>query len=382
MRILMINTLYYPYKVGGAEVSVRLLAESLVKRGHTVRVLSVNDRGVRIKEIINGVESVSVGHESVFWPFANKKLSIVDKLIFHANDFFNIRMQKKIKNEIEDFRPDIAHTNNLFCFSCLTWMTLSKKNVKIVHTTRDYYMLHLNAALFRNGKNIDPYGFEVKILSWIKSRISHRVSTFVGISEYMSKIHRSAGFANRGNHKYIYNTVTKMERNRKAGKKLVVGFIGRLTVEKGLDRFCQLARTTQETNDNVEFIAAGALESLSIDLKNDCERSNVQLIGFMGVEEFINQVDAVVLPTKWNEPFGRIIVELGLAGVPTFTNLSGGTGEIAELFQSIHAMDEFSIECIMKPAAYLLDEAVVEMFSSGNICSQYETLYQKVIKNA
>ncbi|HBT3132760.1 TPA: glycosyltransferase family 4 protein, partial [Klebsiella pneumoniae] len=31
MRIMILNSLYYPYRVGGAEISVQLLAEQLVK---------------------------------------------------------------------------------------------------------------------------------------------------------------------------------------------------------------------------------------------------------------------------------------------------------------------------------------------------------------
>ena len=30
MRIMILNSLYYPYRVGGAEISVQLLAEQLV----------------------------------------------------------------------------------------------------------------------------------------------------------------------------------------------------------------------------------------------------------------------------------------------------------------------------------------------------------------
>lgn len=32
MKIMILNSLYYPYKFGGAEVSVQLLAEELVKK--------------------------------------------------------------------------------------------------------------------------------------------------------------------------------------------------------------------------------------------------------------------------------------------------------------------------------------------------------------
>lgn len=42
MRVLIVNTLYYPYKIGGAEVSVQLLAEELTRKGHQVRVVCLH----------------------------------------------------------------------------------------------------------------------------------------------------------------------------------------------------------------------------------------------------------------------------------------------------------------------------------------------------
>ena len=38
MRVLIVNTFYYPNMQGGAEQSVKLLAENLLKQGHTVAV--------------------------------------------------------------------------------------------------------------------------------------------------------------------------------------------------------------------------------------------------------------------------------------------------------------------------------------------------------
>jgi len=47
MKIMMINTLYHPYKVGGAEVSVQLLAEKLANMGHTVSVVTLHNKSER-----------------------------------------------------------------------------------------------------------------------------------------------------------------------------------------------------------------------------------------------------------------------------------------------------------------------------------------------
>ncbi len=44
MKIIIVNSLYYPYKFGGAEVSVQLLAEGLVARGITVKVITLNNK--------------------------------------------------------------------------------------------------------------------------------------------------------------------------------------------------------------------------------------------------------------------------------------------------------------------------------------------------
>lgn len=55
MKVMIINTLYYPYKVGGAEVSVRLLAEGLVNLGDQVTVLSLNNKGSKEDAIYSGV---------------------------------------------------------------------------------------------------------------------------------------------------------------------------------------------------------------------------------------------------------------------------------------------------------------------------------------
>lgn len=43
MKILIVNTLYSPFKVGGAEVSVQILAEELVMKGHSVRVVTLHN---------------------------------------------------------------------------------------------------------------------------------------------------------------------------------------------------------------------------------------------------------------------------------------------------------------------------------------------------
>lgn len=48
MKIMIFNTLYFPYRIGGAEVSVQILAEELVNQGHSVRVVSLTEEKKRV----------------------------------------------------------------------------------------------------------------------------------------------------------------------------------------------------------------------------------------------------------------------------------------------------------------------------------------------
>ncbi len=57
MNIILVNTLYYPYKIGGAEVSVQILAESLIEKGHSVTVVSIHEHNERKDTEHNGVKN-------------------------------------------------------------------------------------------------------------------------------------------------------------------------------------------------------------------------------------------------------------------------------------------------------------------------------------
>ena len=55
LRILIFNTLYYPYKIGGAEISVKNLAEQLAKDASVrVGVITIGEKDDCF--ILNNVE--------------------------------------------------------------------------------------------------------------------------------------------------------------------------------------------------------------------------------------------------------------------------------------------------------------------------------------
>lgn len=73
MKIMIFNALYHPYRVGGAEISVQLLAEELVRQGEKVCVVTLSENKIREERFINGVNVISLPLRNVYWPYSDKK---------------------------------------------------------------------------------------------------------------------------------------------------------------------------------------------------------------------------------------------------------------------------------------------------------------------
>ena len=67
MKLAIINTLYAPNNVGGAEKSVQALAEYFVFLGHDVIVICLGKENANYK--LNGVSVSSLKIKNDFWPF-------------------------------------------------------------------------------------------------------------------------------------------------------------------------------------------------------------------------------------------------------------------------------------------------------------------------
>lgn len=73
MRILLVNTFYYPEVKGGAEYSVKKLAEALVQNGNEVIVISAGKSDT--VETIDSVNVHRIKFKSVYHSYGDVKNS-------------------------------------------------------------------------------------------------------------------------------------------------------------------------------------------------------------------------------------------------------------------------------------------------------------------
>ncbi len=333
MKVLFVNTLYYPDKVGGAEVSVQLLAEAMVNEGHVVRVMCLKPSGKEVLEVINGVEVHRLCIKNIYWPFHAKDRSFPCRMVWHLLDSFNLLSFFDVLSAVNKFKPDVMHTNNLCGFSVSAWCAAYFKGVGLVHTTRDYYLIHPNCKLYSNGSNQDVNGPGVLFWSYLKKKVSRVVDCYVGISNYIHDLHVSCGFFNSAVTSVVYNSIKdqglrECEPRRLASVGVKLGFIGRIDSVKGLN---VLLDAMALLPDGFELYVAGDgdfkyLEYLKVKYKDLA----VNYLGHVPVSEFFRKIDFLVVPSLWNEPLGRVVIESYTFGVPVIVSNTGGLPEIVQ----------------------------------------------------
>ena len=330
-KILIINTLYAPLKVGGAENSVRLMAEDLVKKDFDVTLLTLKDPDSTVrKETINGVKVERIKLLNLYWPFNQVKHNFICKFLWHFIDIFNIPMFFKVYFFIKKLNPSIVHTNNIQGFSVSIWFACKILRKKIIHTTRDYYLLCANTMRYKNSKRCTKSCLSCSFLSYPKKVASKLVDVDVGISEFILKKHLANNyFSNNKKNGVIYNVASNQSEiisDIKVDKINKIGFIGRLHESKGIELFLEFALLN---TISYEFFIAGTGDPQYGDyLKEKYKNDKIKFLGHIAPKVFYNQIDLLVVPSDWDEPFGRVVVEAIENNIPVLVTDRGGLSEL------------------------------------------------------
>jgi len=330
VKIVIFNSFYYPRFVGGAEISVKLLAEGLVEKGNSVYVISIGEQNKA--ERINGVTVIRVKHRNVFSPYEPKKHVKLIKMVWLLLDAFNPFYHWQIKSILRQIKPDVVHTNNIMGFSPVIWSTIKNLKIPLVHTMRDYYLLCHKTNMFNNSKNCDEICAECKVTQRIKKMQVNCPDMYVGVSNFILNKHNAFLKTLSARQKQVVYNAVEMptEISDKSRFQLTLGYIGRIAEDKG---FSYLVRQIRELQNRCpgkfSFMVAGVGEQAYIDqMEEELKDVKHKFLGKTRPETFYNSVDMTIVPSQWHEPFGRVAVESLAYGVPVCMAASGGLTEI------------------------------------------------------
>ena len=186
------------------------------------------------------------------------------------------------------------------------------------------------------------------------------VTQFITVSEQMKRYWMTLGYAEKkvavvhnGTSLDTFQPAQDVSKLREGWgipeKAKVVAYVGRLDTEKGLDVLIQAFALLLKTKQEIRLLIAGkSIMSINLDAdqKNPNAGKNYQqvlesLVAKLGLEKhvtFLGHVtdtaslyqvsDVTVVPSRWPEPFGRVVIESMACGTPVIASRTGGIPEI------------------------------------------------------
>lgn len=389
MKILIVNIFYYPNMVGGTENSIKILAENLKKNGHEIAIYSLDSNTKEIQE--EEIEGIKIfrGKGGIFK--AKKRTTnnakVLTKITNKLVEMDNFYIDKEIKEVFNKFKPDIIHTNNLYGISTRIWKIAFKYEIPIVHTLRDYWLLNpliSSKKIFRNKMRIN----------------SNKVNFVTAPSEYTLNEFLNNNFFQNAKSEVVYNAVDlDMKETQKyiEGKKINESeqirfmYVGMLVYKKGITNMIEAFSKIEDKNISLHIYGDGELKEYVENMTKKDQR--IKYYGKLSKEQLDKEWaknDVLIVPSIWEEPFGRVVIEANQHGLPVIGSNKGGIKEIINLIGTGETCDSTNIAELEEKIKYfsnrehmknyynkILDN--IQIYSSKEQANNFTKIYEEIL---
>lgn len=327
MRILSIHN---KYQIRGGEDESRESEERLLRdHGHEVDVYEESNH--RIQQL--------------------NPAQVALKTVWSAQAYRDVERQLALKPY------DLVHIQNFFpLISPAAHYAAKAAKVPVVQTLRNYRLLCPNGLFFRDGKVCEdclgkpvPYPGIVHncyrdnklattavaamitthraIRTWSKA-----VNLFITLTEFARQKFIEGGFSPE---KIIVKpNFVSPDPGTGTGKGNYVLFVGRLSVEKGLDTLIE-AWERIDTPIPLKIVGDGPLAERVE--KASLRHPHIELLGrrpLPEVHQLMGNARYLVFPSKWYETFGRVAAESFATGTPVIASKIGAIEELVKSGQT------------------------------------------------
>ncbi len=397
MKILLTSSIYptpgAPTIFGGAEIFARRFAESLREGGDSVEVIRAASKPDQPPEESNGVHVYSAPVQNIYSPFTEHRNTAM-RAIWHAVEDWQGNAPL-VAERIRAFRPDVLHSNNLSGLTTAVWKTAAEHGVPVVHTLHDYYLVCPRCSRFARGHSCERTCPSCRILTINRKRATRWLTAVVGVSQRVLDINTSLGlFADTPVRAVIRNASTAVlepHTPTRPEAEIRLGFIGRLTEEKGVDNLVRALAAVPR--DKVRLLIAGrASDSEQQRLKAMAPDARIEFLGFIAPDEFYKQIDVVIAPSIWEDPGPLVVADANAAGRPVLGTRFGGMSEVIKHGETgwLTAADPKSLtksilEIVANPQQ--IAEISHQLISNTNkytfadVVSEYRKLFERLRKH-
>ena len=330
MKILYINALYSPYVEGGAELSLKLIVEGMQAKGHEVVVLSLVPEGGLNVEWVDSVKVYRAGLKNRYWPFTKERPGKYRRLAWHLRDHRNRSMLADVREVLKVEQPDIVSCHNLVGWSIAVWDEMNRSGIPIVQVLHDMYLLCPNSNMYKGGQPCQQQCLSCRVLRTGHRQRSGKVSAVVGISRSILNRFETHGYFADVPSYIVHNARNIPEarppRIREEGTPLTIGYIGTLSAIKGVEWLINQFKASG-IDGHLHIAGKGKSEDVAHLELLAAGDSRIIFEGYVNPSDFYPMIDALVVPSLWEEPLGMVAIE-GLANnLPVVASNRGGLRE-------------------------------------------------------
>lgn len=357
MKILFVCEYFHPFAHGGSERSIYYLAQGLINNGNQVSVCTYNF-GTAAYEIWNKIQIFRIPS---FVKIKKENPRAVGPFTF-SNPFSAFYTFLYLLIWCIKHKPNIIHVQS--SYTIIPAIAVSKfLNIPAVITLRDYQPLCPLGYCIRKENNFQ----KCNLIDFLTSDIIKHMNLYLDKSKLWSKVYFITGSVygwvysifiritvsqatkvvcisskeksiyEKNNIKVnsvIYNSM--QYKNVKKNRKNQIIFVGRLTYGKGahliLVSFIPLLKLYPKLK--LLIIGQGPLfRKITNKVKELKLSRNILVKGGIGYKDTLNNISQsklAIVPSVWEEPFGRVALESIMLGTPVIASNKGGLREIVE----------------------------------------------------
>lgn len=237
------------------------------------------------------------------------------------------------------------------------WMTMLA-GIKIKQQTGKPLVMHIHSLeVDRSGTNSKGWVYELEKKGMEYADLLMPVSNFTAgnINQYYEISKNKMSVIHNGS-----VTVKPFTSTRKFKEKTVL-FVGRLTRQKGPEKFLDIASKVLERNPDVRFVMAGVGDYFKTMLEQSSYKNignRFHMTGFLNQEKlrYLFSVSDVYCMPSVSEPFGLSAVEAAQFGIPCVISKQSG---VSEVLNGALKFDHWDINKAASSILNLLEDSVL-----------------------
>lgn len=313
---------------GGETMSAKLIAQALEKNGiHVIQYYRSNAeiQGGKLNKLLSGMQSI-----------------------------YSKRTYSEIESILRENTVDFALIHNTSpLISNSAYAVLEKHGIPVIKYIQNYNLLCLNGALDHGEackkcrehlsvgvrekcyKKSAAYSLlKMKMKLDLDRKYLAQIRGFISISDFVRQTHIDYGIPAEKLHT-IYHFIDSSlglenQYNVPEDGQYAV-YMGRLSEEKGL--FTLLRAFEQTPQIPLKIMGSGGIEAELRRFVEEKGMRNVEFMGFCAGEKkktLLSNARMMIVPSEWDEPFGRIVIESYQHGTPVIVSNRGGLPELVQ----------------------------------------------------